>query len=66
MEYFRIAVQVYLALGIGLACIALFIALIVTHRAAFKSAKQTVLDPIPLPEFRPGGDEGRDAPSSRS
>jgi hypothetical protein len=62
MEYFRIAVQVYLALGIGLACIAL----IVTHRAAFKSAKQTVLDPIPLPEFRPGGDEGRDAPSSRS
>ena len=61
MESFCIAVQVYLALGIGLACIAL----ILTRRAAFKSAKQTVLDPIPLPEFRPAGDEDRDAPSSR-
>jgi hypothetical protein len=53
MEYVRIAVQVYLALGIGLACIAL----IVTRRAALTRAKQTALDPSPLPEFRPGGDE---------
>jgi len=61
MEYLRIAVHVYLALGLGLACIAL----IVTCRAAFTRATQTALDPSPLPEFRPGGEEGRDAPWSR-
>jgi hypothetical protein len=61
MEYFRIAVQVYVAIGIGLACIAL----IVTCRAAFTRAKQTALDPSPLSEFRLGGEEGRDTPWSR-
>ena len=62
MEYFRIAIHVYLAVGIGLACMAL----IVTCRAAFPRATQTALDPSPLPEFRPGGIEERDAqPSDR-
>jgi len=59
MTFILVASGVSLAMGIGLVC------LIVTRRDAFIRAGTTEPDPILLPEFRPGGNEGRPTRSSR-
>jgi hypothetical protein len=53
MKYLLIAIGVGLSISFGVAC------LIVTRRDVFARHKQTEPNPILLPEFRPGGDEGR-------
>jgi len=58
--------NLYIASGFGLLCVGLAVMRVITTlHGPYTGAKKTESEPILIPEYRPRGREGRNAPSSR-